>query len=350
METRTKIVFLYTEVAGYFLACVKELVNNADILIIRYPINKEAPFKFNTLEGIKIIDKSTLSEQELESTVVDFNPSVIVCSGWIDKNYLSICKKFKRNIPVVLSLDNQWEGRLKQKIACLVSPITLKRIFTHAWVPGKPQAIYASKLGFKNNVILNFYCADTSLFGAIYQNTFHSKMQKFPHRFLYVARYVEHKGIFEMWNAFAKLCNDSNHDWELWCLGTGDQWEKRMEHPKIKHVGFIQPNEMEQYVLQTGVYILPSKFEPWGVSLQEFAISGFPILVSDKVGSATKFLSEKNGFVFQSGNENEIYLAMKKIISKSDNELIEMGKESHAIGMSLTPIVWSETILGLVKK
>ena len=41
-----KFVFLYTEIAEYFLACCKELSKHGQIHIIRWPINKEAPFQF----------------------------------------------------------------------------------------------------------------------------------------------------------------------------------------------------------------------------------------------------------------------------------------------------------------
>lgn len=267
--SQAKVVFLYTEIAGYFLACVEELAKSAEVLIVRWPVNKEAPFNFGANSSVQIYDRKSFSESELTELVTNFNPDILICSGWIDKGYLKTSRSFRKKIPVVISLDNQWTGSIKQRIACLTSPFYLKKIFTHAWVPGKPQEEYAKKLGFGTNILLNFYCADTNLFDQIYKRTFSAKEKQFPHRFLYVARYVEYKGIFELWKAFAEFCKESKSDWELWCLGTGDQWEKRMIHPKIKHVGFVQPGDMEEYISQTGVFVLPSKFEPWGVSLQE---------------------------------------------------------------------------------
>ncbi|MBK9593092.1 MAG: glycosyltransferase [Crocinitomicaceae bacterium] len=346
---KAKVVFLYTEIAGYFLACVEELSKSADVLIVRWPVNKEAPFNFSEQSSVKIIDRKEYTDDILTGLIHDFNPDILVCSGWLDKGYLKIAKSFHKKIPVVVSLDNHWTGSVKQRIACLLSPFYLKNRFTHAWVPGKPQEIYAKKLGFGSNILLNFYCADTPLFNQIFENTFHLKNEKFPHRFLYVARYVEHKGIFEMWQAFKEFSAETDSDWELWCLGTGDQWENRMQHPKISHIGFVQPNEMEKYIRQTSVYILPSKFEPWGVSLQEFAICGFPILVSDKVGSASKFLND-NGMQFEAGNVEEIKNAFKTMASKSDAELLAIGKRSHALGMTLTPADWTKNLLSLLQK
>lgn len=346
---KAKVVFLYTEIAGYFLACVEELSKSAEVLIVRWPVNKEAPFNFSTQSGVKIVDRNAHADADLTQMVRDFNPDILVCSGWLDKGYLKIARSWRKKIPVVVSLDNHWIGSAKQRIAALLSPIYLKRIFTHAWVPGKPQERYAKKLGFGSKILLNFYCADTALFNQIYQRTLSKKEEKFPHRFLYVARYVEHKGIFELWKAFSEFSAETNSDWELWCLGTGDQWENRVLHPKITHVGFVQPAEMETYIAQTGVYILPSKFEPWGVSLQEFAVCGFPVLVSDRVGSATKFLNG-NGEQFEAGNVQQIKNVLKRIASKSDDELMNLGKKSHALGMTLTPSHWTKNLLSILKK
>ena len=348
--TRAKVVFLYTEIAGYFLSCVKELTKSADVLVVRWPVNSEAPFDLTGYTGLEIIDRSKIGEPELASKVKVFNPDILICSGWIDKGYLKIAKSFHRKIPVVVSLDNHWKGSLKQRVASLISPFYLKRIFTHAWVPGEMQAEFARHLGFENNLLKNFYCADTELFEKIYQNTFSKKETKFPHRFLYVARYVEHKGIFEMWNAFLKFKKETQTDWELWCIGTGKEWDNKITGDGIKHIGFVQPKELEKYIAESGVYILPSKFEPWGVSVQEFAISGFPLLLSNEVGAADRFMDEKNGLKFRAGDVSEIIRAMKTMVKKSDHELIEMGKISHDKGKSLNQKIWSQTILSVLNK
>ncbi|MBK9192930.1 MAG: hypothetical protein IPM77_16325 [Crocinitomicaceae bacterium] len=114
--TRAKVVFLYTEIAGYFLSCVKELSVSADVLIVRWPVNSEAPFDLKGYPGLEIIDRTKIQESDLQKKVKDFNPDILVCSGWIDKGYLKIAKSFSKKIPVVVSLDNHWKGTLKQRI------------------------------------------------------------------------------------------------------------------------------------------------------------------------------------------------------------------------------------------
>jgi len=348
--SRLKVAFLYSEIAGYFLANVKELAKEADVLIFRWPIASEAPFQFEEIEGVEVLDRSQFDHISMLEKLQDFNPHAIVCSGWMDKGYLKLVKSFKRKIPTVVSLDNHWRGDLKQRIAATVSPFTLKRIFTHAWVPGSPQKKYAEKLGFPQDRILeNFYVADVPLFEQAFENSFHKKTDAFPKRILYVGRYVEHKGIFELWEAYKELKEETGFDWELWCIGTGDQWDNRMQFDGIKHHGFVQANEMEHYLDQTSVYILPSKFEPWGVTIQEFAICGFPIIASTNVGAATKYVKAENGLVVNEVTKESLKKAILQLTSKSEQTLLEMGQNSHNIGVSVNNSVWVENIKSVIK-
>ena len=88
----TKIVFLYSEIAGYFLACAEKLSENADVLIIRWPTNIEAPFEFENSNHLKVITKQSGKTKELTREILQFSPDLVVCSGWMDKDYLKIVK------------------------------------------------------------------------------------------------------------------------------------------------------------------------------------------------------------------------------------------------------------------
>lgn len=352
MSKPYKILFLYAELAEYFLSCINNLCKNysVEITIVRWPLNKEAPFHFSFSEKVKIVEKKDFSTAEKLNILLDnLNPDCIYCSGWIDKDYVKACKDYKKSIPKIIGMDNKWTGNFKQKLATLISKVTISKIFTHCWVPGNSQAEYAQKLGFKKNQIRKgFYSADFFYFDSLYQKFNVSKKEKFPHRFIYVGRYVAHKGIENLWKAFIELQTESPNEWELWCLGTGPV--KPIEHDKIKHVGFVQPKELEKYISATGVFILPSQFEPWGVVVHEFAAAGFPILSSSEVGSSEVFLSEgQNGFSFDPLNSKSIKDCLKKIIHLSDGKLNEMAEKSNIAARLITPETWSKTLIALIE-
>ena len=247
-------------------------------------------------------------------------------------------------------MDNHWFGNARQKIATLLSSFIVKNKFSHVWVPGKPQRQFAKKLGYKSSEISEgFYSADVDLFSSYFEKAKESKISNFPKRFIYVGRYVKHKGIFDMWNAFIELQKEHPNDWELWCIGTGDEFENKIEHDKIKHFGFVQPENFLEYIEKTGVYILPSHIEPWGVSLHEYAAAGFPVICSNKVGSSEKFIQEgKNGYVFPARDIEAIKDSFRKVIDSSENELLEMQKKSIELSLLTTPAKWANTLIKLL--
>lgn len=345
MPEKRSIVFLYSELAGYFLSCVRVLRKqySGEIHVIHWPVNPEAPFKFEFPEGVEFRDKNTL--KDLDQYVQKASPEVIISAGWMDKAYVNICKQFKGKCPTIVTMDNHWTGDLKQRIACAVSKFVLRNKFSHIWVPGKPQKVFAEKLGFKN-ILLNYYCADVPRFDRYYQEYSPNKKVNMPRRFLYVGRYMAHKGIYEMWKAFIAANAQATEKWELWCLGTGDEYDQRVEADGIKHFGFVQPEDLGSYLEQTSVFILPSRFEPWGVVVHEYAVSGFPMICADAVGAATAFVKNgENGFIYEAGNTKALENCFKRVMALDDESLQAMSEKSRELGLSLTPDIWAGELL-----
>ena len=132
----------------------------------------------------------------------------------------------------------------------------------------------------------------------------------------------------ELWQAFIELQSEDPNEWELWCLGIGDI--EAVEHPKIKHFGFVQPKDLSAITLQCGVFVLPSRFEPWGVVVHEFTAAGLPLLLSNVVGASSTFLIPGfNGHQFVANKPNSLAQYLSKIIATPDQELLDMARTSH---------------------
>lgn len=290
-----------------------------------------------------------MNGQQLSDLVQSINPAMLICSGWIDKDYTKICSGFRKKIPVILLLDNHWKGTLKQRIATLISPFTIRKRFTHCWVPGEPQYRFALRLGFKTNMIrTGFYCADTTLFRQFYHQYLNEKSVNYPKRILYVGRYVEFKGIKELWRTFASLRSEFPQ-WELWCAGTGDLWEERDTSEGIRHFGFVQPSELGQMIRDCGVFILPSHQEPWGVVVHEMAAAGMPLLCSNAVGSASAFVQQDvNGWLFQSNDDESLKQQLRAVMNLKSERLLEMSEKSHQLSLTISPGTWVNTLLGFM--
>jgi len=349
-----KVLFLYTETAPYFLASVARLVKDhgVEAHIIRWPVNKEAPFETKSVDGITIHDREGFNETSLRRFANNLKPDIILTSGWVDKGYLQVCRDaHKRGVPTVMCSDTAWRGGLKQWAAVGAARFWLHRTFSHAWVTGEAQALYAEYLGFsRDRIRRGFYAADLDRFAPLAKRFEELKAAKFPHRFLCMARYIPSKGHQYMVEAFAELCDAGEaKDWELWCIGTGELHPLAQEHSRIKHLGFVQADEVWKYMEQSGVFILPSLYEPWGVVVHEHAAAGFPLMLSDAVGARHRFLKDgHNGQCFVAGNKESLKKAFREVIATPDAELVAMGLRSAELATDWGPKEWAGTLMELI--
>lgn len=273
-------------------------------------------------------------------------PDKIVVSGWANKWYLRICRSYRKKSVCILTMDNHWRGSLKQQLFKLAFRLTFAQVFTKIWIPGQPQLGYAKRLGFKDDdIIRGFYCCDTNFYLDAGRSALRSKRENFPKRILCVARYIPQKNYRVLWNAFIQWKSQTTNDWELWCAGAGEQFEERIEYPEIRHLGFVQKGDWSEIIEQTSVFVLPSRFEPWGVAVHEFASLGYPLILSDKVGAASLFLRQQNGFCFSPDDESRLVEIFRQIDGLSVETLLSMGKSSRELGQQITTQKWARLLL-----
>ena len=342
-----RIVFLYTELAGYIKTCFDRLADEGvEVHVFHYPVNPEAPFEFDLQTSrCKYHLRADFSNVDLKEEIERINPQAIVCSGWIDKGYVAICKSLKKNFTTILALDNQLHPGFKANLALLRAKLFFKSAFKYSWVPGTPQSRYALKLGFlENEIYEGFYTVDVKHWNNLNWNT---QEGTFPHRFVYVGRYVEFKGIKELWEAFKRL---DAKDWELYCAGSGELYEDRALSEGIYHQGFVQPADLDKFVAEGGVFILPSHKEPWGVVLHEFAAAGYPLISSKSVGAASAFLKNgENGFLVNPKEVLDLQEAMQSMVDSADGQLFKMGRKSKEIADKVNIEMWLETALNFLE-
>jgi glycosyltransferase involved in cell wall biosynthesis len=339
-----KFLILYEELAGYFLACTDGLISQGHhVVVLHKEVNSEAPFIFNNFKAELILRESIDLDQLMSENTFDG----IFCCGWIYKPYLNLCLKWKGKIPIALGFDNWWTGSLKQRLLTTLSKKFFQKRFDKCFVAGNKQQDFALKLGFnKSDVTLGVYCCDYPNFSGISPG----RQEQKPKILIYTGRYVEHKGLKELWSAFIKLNDqDKLNDWELWCIGTGPL--SAIDHPKIKHLGFMQPSDLKETLKNAAAFILPSKFEPWGVVLHEMAASGLPLLSSIQVGASELFMENgKNGWLFDPIDEYSLLSALENLFSCSEEELDRLGKHSYELSQRITIDKWVMNFLALFEK
>jgi glycosyltransferase involved in cell wall biosynthesis len=343
------VLILYTELSQYTVECLNALVQfnqNLKVYVVKWPINNEAPFVFEFDERIIVFEKS---EIDLINYANKINPRVVLCSGWIDKDYIKLIISLKKEVIKVLAFDNYWENSVKQNLGRIFLKNIISKHFNYCWVPGNLHITYANKIGFQiDQIVTGFYARDLDSFNLRFKSSIDLK-RNFPKKFLYVGRYLKLKGVLDLWNSFIEF-SKNNEDWELHCVGTGDLFDKRVIHDKIIHHGFLHKDELLKLIESTGVFIMPSHYDHWGMAVQEFASSGFPLICSDKVGAASSFLKEnENGFLFKSKNQNSLLNAMRKISNLSDENLSKFGWNSNILAKKIDINSWVNSFMKFLK-
>ena len=247
-------------------------------------------------------------------------------------------------------MDNQWRNRIRQRLFCLFSDQYLLSSFSHVWVPGSSQVIYAFRLGFHENQIRQgLFCANPGYFQAFSKNRV--EQGRFPRRFLFVGRHVNDKGLDLLIKAFEKLQKEVTDNWELWCVGQGPLSKRLLDIAHVKHFGFAQPPALGEIIRDCGVFVIPSRFEPWGVVVQEMVAAGFPVIASSEVGAGYDYLEhEVNGLIFKNGSLADLYLKMKTVAQMSDNELRNMAKCSLQKAYEQTPQKWVSQLFEIIRE
>ncbi len=355
MKQPGNIVFLYTELAGYIHSCLEHLAHNgAQVHVMAWPVNAEAPFEFDTsICKARYHNRSEYSDHAIGAWLEALSPKVIVCSGWLDRAYLRSLRIWRKRALIVLALDNQIPATTKGHLGLLRARLQYKPLFHRTWVPGAPQRAYAEAMGFDPaQVFEGFYCADTGPFAEAYRRRSSGTMAL---RFLFVGRYVSTKGVEELWEAFRQFrqwqAAQGQELWELHCAGTGALYTVRPEMPGLKHHGFVQPSELDTFVAEGGVFVLPSHREPWGVVVQEMAAAGLPLLLSATVGAGSAFLDEgRNGYRFAPGSAAHLLDAMKRMAKTAPHLLTQMGQHSARLANWPSHNSWTETALRLLEQ
>ncbi len=342
------IIYLYTEIMPYQVNIYRVLSSMGFSLHVFY-LDKhiQTPYNPPFIANVNYYQKSKYSKKGLLNFIQDINPCLMVVCGWFDKDYLLVSKKIRSRlrIPVVCPIDTQFLSTPKQILGILVSKFYIKPCFSHMWVPGCRQYEFARLLGYsKKKILFNSLSADNKLFNEV---CIESKIKDYPKYFLFVGRYNKVKGLDVLISAWNKIENKKG--WKLTLIGNGPLKDEISSNSEVKVLDFMDQRDLVFHAQNSGCFVLPSTYEPWAVVLQEFAAAGLPIICSDACGASTYFVENGyNGYIFESGNPEELQKRMCMIINESEEHLILMSERSRYLSHRVTPEISAMSLLSVL--
>jgi len=130
----------------------------------------------------------------------------------------------------------------------------------------------------------------------------------------------------------------------LTCCGQGELSKILNSVPGIENLGFIQPEKLNNILLHSGVFVLPSRFDAWGAAIAEACSAGLPVICSEACGASIDVVSSYfNGIVIPTDNINALTNSLKWMHRQYDI-MSKMGLRSTRLAEPYSAKFWADRI------
>lgn len=158
---------------------------------------------------------------------------------------------------------------------------------------------------------------------------------------LTVGQLIQRKGMDILIKAFIRG-GDSLKDVTLLIVGSGSEDEIYREMAKgsctenIVFKPFMQMQDLIPFYKTADVFVLPTRYDIWGLVLNEAMCFGLPVIASDMCGAAKDLIKDgKNGYIVPVENEEALSDRVIELL-KDDVKLEVFGNKSREIILGYT--------------
>lgn len=165
-----------------------------------------------------------------------------------------------------------------------------------------------------------------------------------------MARYSEEKNLSFLIHSYAK--SSISKKYRLMLVGEGplrDKLQSEIQasglNDHIELTGWLKYADLPKAYAAAALFILPSRFEPWGLVVNEAMAAGLPVMLSDTCGCAPDLLLEGiNGWTFSIADENALIERFNTFEALSEKAIELLGKNSIQLVQTFSPQTWATTI------
>lgn len=151
---------------------------------------------------------------------------------------------------------------------------------------------------------------------------------------LFSGKFIERKAPLTLIEAVGKA--SGNENMHLILLGDGVLSKQVLSAAhqavgdRLIMPGFVNQSELGRYFMAADIFVLPSRFETWGLVVNEAMQFGLPVIVSDAVGCRRDLVVEgETGFIFPVGDSQALASAISRL--EQNRELrAHMGRKATA--------------------
>ena len=220
---------------------------------------------------------------------------------------------WRTGIPVLMRGDTHGRGRSQStrlRVKRLLLPILLRRVSGFLAIGSWNREYWESYGVPENKIVTTIYSVDNASFASMRDER---QRQAAALRlewgvpsdgtvFLFCARLSSEKAPEMLLRALALLADPSAH---LVFVGSGPaepslkELEEGLGLQHVHWAGFVNQSNLPAYYRAADVMVLPSRFEPWGLVVNEAMACGTPCIVSDVVGAGADLVAgQDTGLIF----------------------------------------------------
>ena len=341
-----RVAILATGWAGFNDAACRELAaRGVDLLIVSESETADTAYSSHTFTDYAQhhLWSGEPAPGEVADVVRAFRPDVVLMHSWHYKPYREAIKAVPAGTLRVLWMDNVWRNIPKQWVGRAVAPVWVQTIFDCVMVPSDRTEFFARRLGFgEEAVIRGSLSADTSVFGTAARDGAEIAGRR---RFLACLRLVHHKGADVLADAYRAYRATTDAPWGLTVAGIGPLADAFSGIDGVEMLGFQQPADVARLMRESSCLVVPSREEPYGVTLHEGALSGLPIVTTYFVGAAPFFVQDgQNGWTVPGGDTAALATAMGRVAALDAERLGAMSEVSRGLGGRLTSAGWAQNM------
>ena len=131
-------------------------------------------------------------------------------------------------------------------------------------------------------------------------------------KLVFIGSLIHRKGLDILIGALERLKND-RFEFLLDIYGPGDISQYYFDNDFIKYRGVISFGLAQSVIRNYNLLVLPSRFDGWGVVVNEAVCVGVPVITSDATGAGVVAHKLGAGLCFKSGDINALYNTLKEI-------------------------------------
>lgn len=337
-----RIGVLWPQSLGYLLAGLSELCGRGHRVSLLTEHITEDDNRRARAAGIAV------SMVDGRGDTPDEDLDLLLVCGWHRPAFRAIADRYAGRCPRVLYFDTQWSGSLRQRLGQAVAERLLHRRFEYCFVPGPAQADFARRVGFEEHQIRwGALTHEADVFSRVRPIAATGLAQR--RRFLFAGRLVPEKGLDVLLRAHRDYARASEAPWSLAVAGVGPLRPLVESAPQVEILGHLGSESLGREMEKSACLVLPSRYEPYGVIVQEAAAAGLPVIATPEVGAVADVMSPGlSGILCAGGDPAALAEALTDMASRSSVELARMGEIGRQRAAGRTPAVWASSLVSVV--